>query len=962
MKGQSVFALGLFVLSLTVLPSGVHAAVSVQASRIGDATHIEFRGGSEWNYVLKRDDKDDSRVILRVPQLTKEAADKLRALNDPLITSVKINAQSVDNAYEVQFQVSPQADFFDYITDHPSRLIVDFFPREAKEAKPAVKPVEKLPEKKSSTAKIDKKSATRTPAGSDLVLTVKSELPAAPSKAEIISSKKDFSHGIFDGGDPEFERFSVKNYEINEDAVIASRANFYLPFPMLDLGVPQLGTLLSVSPSYEIVANETQENKEARVILRLFAEKQRALFLKTAKQFLVDYPNSRYDEIVRYMVADAHYDIWRGSGSYQDFDAAMNHYLAMTEKYPESPMTSRTLLLMGYSYLDRGDSFGALKVFERFMRLSPGSKQMDRVRISVADAYLKLNRFDDAFKLLDQVEKQGLSPRGRQEAAYRKGDIFFRKKDYREAIQQYQGALARYPEVATRYPNAWYNIAESEFTLGRYRESIDAYRTFLQKFPDHEYGGYAMTRIGELFGIFGVAPERSIGAFRESYFRYRATSGAGIARIRMLTSRMSEMKPKELESGLREIEDITHRYATRAETPEEAKAKEEITSLTPQEGNDPTRRRQELPGIEEFSKLLIADGFSERKEYDTAARELIDYYRKNPVSPNKDRFLNRIVNNVSEGIEAAVERGHFIEALSRYAKNASSWLKNTNRVDVCFNVGRAYEQAGVFKEAAKVYADCLTRSTAVKDKETERRRNIFEKPPGADKIRLRMAAVEAKDGKYAEAESLLKKLPEKPNLSEEEQIERAEIAAQIAEMRGQPKVARKYLEELLGVWKGNKQLTSPLRLRIARLQIAEGDFKSADTHLATIMNWKKEDQKMSDDVLATAMEMRGDLFVKRGQRSEAAETYRGLLDAYESSRPLASVRYRLGQLLYQDGDLKSAESVWAGLNAEEQGNIWQKLAVEQMESAKWRNEYKKYLERIPAAVELRNEKASSTTK
>ena len=97
----------------------------------------------------------------------------------------------------------------------------------------------------------------RAPAGTDLPLTTQSQ-DEKPSLAEEISSSKDFSHGIFDGGDPEFRRFTVKDYEINEDSIFKSRGNFYLPFPMLDLGNPQLKALIDAPPQYEIVPNDTK--------------------------------------------------------------------------------------------------------------------------------------------------------------------------------------------------------------------------------------------------------------------------------------------------------------------------------------------------------------------------------------------------------------------------------------------------------------------------------------------------------------------------------------------------------------------------------------------------------------------------------------------------------------------------------------------------------------------------------
>jgi tetratricopeptide (TPR) repeat protein len=153
---------------------------------------------------------------------------------------------------------------------------------------------------------------------------------------------------------------------------------------------------------------------------------------------------------------------------------------------------------------------------------------------------------------------------------------------------------------------------------------------------------------------------------------------------------------------------------------------------------------------------------------------------------------------------------------------------------------------------------------------------------------------------------------------------------------------------LINAWKGEPSLTAPLHLRIARLAGASKNFKESDLHLSKVIEMKGA----NDDVMAQALELRGDLMVARGNRAEAAKSYRQLISNYGEKRPLAPVRYRLGQLLYEDGDLKSAESTWGELKADKDG-LWAKLAQEQMQGAKWQKDYKKYLNRIPAAAELR---------
>ncbi len=958
--------------------------VGLELSRIGDALHLEFTGAKDWKYDLKKSGAD--KVTLALPALKPDAVAKLKAHTDHLVKSITVVESGIDGKSEITFTVTNVADFFDYMTDQPSRLIVDFFPKEAtpkaKAAAPefeddeesaVVNPPKVLPAKKTAAKEKEK----RKPAGGDFVMVAKADLPPAPSLAEQLSTRKDFMHGIFDGGDPEFSRFAIKDYEIKPEAIAESRTNFYLPFPMLDLGVPQLKALLLTPPTYDIIPTDSRENAEARVLLRLFKEEKPALLLKTASEFLHNYPESQYTEIVRYLVADTHYNIYRGENSQTDFEIAMNAYLQLSEKFPDSPITPRTLLLIGYSYLSRGDSFAALKAFQRFARTNPDSKHMDRVNLSTASAYLLLNRFDDTYNLFDQIEKHGKTQKGREEAAFRKGDVYFRKKDYPEAINQYRAAMKRFPEAAGTFPNALYNIAEAEFNLEKYREGLDSYGKFLQKFPDHEHGGYAMTRMGELLGILGADAKRAEGAFLESYFRYRATPGAGVARIRMLTSRMPSMREKELKAALEEVQAITKKYANRPvekkkeekkvdkkETktadanarPEgegkeggHAEEKEAGIKFSKHPDDDATKKAPELPGIEEFSTLLIADGYNQRDEFDQASKLLVDYFQKNPVSPNKEKFVARIGENMTEAIRDAGEKGNFIEALRRYSRESQGWLKNSNRLDLPVYVGRAYEQAGVFKEAESIYGQTLKR---LAERKPGADLPLHEATPSEESIRLRMAAVAAKGKNFSGAEAELKKIKNIARLSEPEQIEHAEVAADVAEARGQAASARKYLTELIKTWNGDPRLTASLHLRLAKILSKTKDFKEADEHLAKIVEFHANGDYMPPDVHAQALELRGDLFISRGQRAQGIKAYRDLLSEYEATRPMSSVRYQLGRILFEDGDLKGAEKEWAELKPE-RDNVWHRLAADQMQGAKWQNEYKKYLKRIPAAADMR---------
>ncbi len=956
---------------IAVYASSSHAAgsgIRAEFSRIGDASHFEFEGGGAERYKIEK--LQSGEVVLRIPSLDDASIRRLKQMTDGQVKIVNVDEKAVDGMVEVRFQVGQKVDFFDYLSDKPTRLVLDFFPAEqalkdvktlasADETDEANAPNsnrnEAVAKSVQSEAGLPEKVSKRKPAGGDFVIVAKqgadatTTLTAEPAEpltmAEKVASRRDFERGIFDGGDPEFRRFTVKDYEVKESAKLASKAALRIAYPMLDLGFPKLQELYKAPPTYEILPGTSSENKEARLLLTLFKNGRQALFLNNGRDFLKKYPSTEYDEIIRYAMADTYYDLWLKERQSKeenkikdeanlhdsDFEEAMGIYNNLVEKYPDSPMTSRTLLLVGYSYLERGDSFGALKTFQRFVRLKPDSKYAGQVKVSIARAFLSLNRWDDAIRELESVEKNASSAKDRQEAAFRKGDVHFRKGDYKTAIAAYDTAIKSNPEATGRFPNAFYNLAEARFRLGQEREAIDSYRQFLQKFPEHRHGGFAMTRLGELIEtLVGADDKRVTGAFFESYFRYRSTPGADIARMRVLTARMPTMKERELQDALKEIDEIVKRDA-------------------------------DLPSIQEFKVITVADAMTGRGEFEKATRDLVQFYKENTQSKHLPLVKGRIVRNLTDEIRKAVDKGDFMQALRLYSRDQTSWLKGNKRADLPYLAGRAFETAGVYDEAISNYNESLTRLEAQKPED----RDVFEPLIEKESVRLRLAAMAAASRDYAKAEIELKKITDSKRLTGDEQVERAGLAADVAEARGQSDLARKYLAEMMATFalrdskKDSNQATSlaPLHLRTAKLAFKDKDFKAAEVSIDAALKAASAPGVESEKIKTSALEIRAEVLLARGKRKEAIASYKSLLEMPVASADATrngydSVRYRLGQLLFDTGELKEAETTWGEL-AEDGKSLWRRLASEQMSGAKWRDEYKKYIDRIPAAAEMR---------
>jgi len=903
------------------------ARVDVALSQAPDASQMSFQGVSDWQYDLKK--TSDKTLVLQVAPLSDKSRLQLRTHRDQFIEKVEVKENSVDGQDEVIITLrNPKIQFFDYQTDQPTRLIVDFFTKEdlpktaIAQTKNGAAP-KALPNKGSA---VDSTLQTnRKPAATEFI-SAPNEDSDSENKEVVdfggdgIGSDRNFKHGIFDGGDPSFLRFSIDDNQIRESAIIASQKNIYLRFPALKLKSPHLETLIKNPPIYEASDRQTKESDEARLLVTLFKNGRRAVYLSTAREFLRRYPKSAYEELVRYMMADVHYSLWLEDRKPIDFEIAMGMYRNLSEKFPNSPLSTRTLLLVGYSYLDRGDNLGALKSLQRFMRLRPNTKFTDQVKLAIGEAYLNINRYDDALTLFSEVESSTQNPMDAAEAAYRKGDVHFQRRDFAKAVAAYDDAFNRYKKASDYFANAWYNKAESLFWQGQYKKSLETYREFLQRFPDHSHGGFAMTRLGELLEIMGADERRVKGAFLESVFRYRGTPGANVARIRSLVSRFDSMKEKELKSAIGEIGEL--------------------------------EKNTVMADMAEFTQIAIADGLFQRKDFAESTRRLISYYQKNPNAANREKFQNRIVRNIAGEMRHLLNQEKHLEALKLHASYAQSWLKNSDRIDVRFDLGRAYEMAGVPKEAQTIYQDALKRLNVIKGSSQEKQRSVYEVLPGAAELNLRLASVYAKDKQHARASDHLKAVGATNLLPAEQQIEYAQLGTEIAEARGDLETAKNFLGQQIAAWKGEPSAVADLHLRVARLNQQLKLSKEAEEAVSKVISQQEADGRVAETTFGDALELKGDLLAARGDRTAAVETYRKFIEAFQGKRPLGSVRYKVGKLQFDSGDLKSAEETWSALK-DEANPLWYRLAQEQLEGAKFKGEYRRYIQRIPAMQSIR---------
>ncbi|MGE4132912.1 MAG: tol-pal system YbgF family protein, partial [Bdellovibrionales bacterium] len=102
-----------------------------------------------------------------------------------------------------------------------------------------------------------------------------------------------------------------------------------------------------------------------------------------------------------------------------------------------------------------------------------------------------------------------------------------------------------------------------------------------------------------------------------------------------------------------------------------------------------------------------------------------------------------------------------------------------------------------------------------------------------------------------------------------------------------------------------------------------------------------------DQVLAESYQVLGDALLKQDKGLAAVESFQKLLERFEEKMPLASVRFKTGEILFDRGDFKGASEVWRRLEGTENDLLW-KIGKEKLENSQWSGDYKKYINRIPA--------------
>jgi TolA-binding protein len=124
-----------------------------------------------------------------------------------------------------------------------------------------------------------------------------------------------------------------------------------------------------------------------------------------------------------------------------------------------------------------------IALYEALMRSYPDQPKSDQVLYQLARAYEDDGRRVEALATLDRLVRERPSSALAAEAQFRRGEILFVDRRYREAAEAY-GAVAAFGERSPFLEHAHYKLGWSYFKLNEYERALDAFGRLM----DHRLG------------------------------------------------------------------------------------------------------------------------------------------------------------------------------------------------------------------------------------------------------------------------------------------------------------------------------------------------------------------------------------------------------------------------------------------------------------------------------------------
>lgn len=900
----------------------VLADFSLEVNHINEVTHIEIPGISPSDYSVSQ---KPGYIELQISGLDSKSAERLSRYSDRFIKNIVVRkSQSLSKDVIEIHMADADVEVFDYLTDAPASLSIDLYVDENKEAKKSdlaalealAKPKKKAAKGDEPTEQNDRKPSSefiKSIGGSASLVNELEEgglLKGITFKQADNDKKPRRDKGLVkiaaEAKLVSLLAFEADKVKFTKDSIIESRGKIFLKFPILLNDSEYLNYILSRRVDYAASDKTDGENKDAIKAKKMFDRGDYRSFFKAKKIFSKKYPQSKYTEMLAFMDADAYYNLYQEEKNLVFLDQALRNYDGLISKYPASPLAERTLLLVAILRMNQGNHFDAVRNLRAYVQKYETSPLKQNIELVLAQNLLRINELKDSLTVYEKLLMEG-NDDVREQARCEVGDVFLQKKDYPKAQRFYEQALEEQPKCAQKHPNLYFNLAETQFMTEQYQKSLESFKTFITRFPQHPFASYAWTRLGEIFEISEVEEKIWRGYYNESVFRFQNSNGGKVARIHLLSHQADTVDEKRLPLVMKELEGYNKQIS--------------------------------LPNSDEFLIFKISDIHFSRGAYKTATNELIDFFKGAKIPVFADKFHRRIGRGIAFQARTALDEKKYDQVFSLLDSYDPLWLRRAERIDYGYIRGAAYEGGQIYPQAAKEYEAFLEQMTKLPNIEDA---IVQQKLPKVEDVKLSLASVLVGAKEYAKAEEQLKKM-DVAALSAPGQDKFYYLLACMAEAKSDFANAIAQMELV-------KTMDIDMVKFMASLQSRNDQAGKAVASIDSYLDSKK----ITGDQRFELLKLKLGYLEKAGPKDKYFTFLQKFYSEFKDKKmDFDKEKYRLGGWFIEKNKRKEAADVWATISP---NSIWAKLAKEQSESDKWDQQYKKYLDRIPAMTQPEGKK------
>jgi TolA-binding protein len=225
----------------------------------------------------------------------------------------------------------------------------------------------------------------------------------------------------------------------------------------------------------------------------------------TLNNIITKYPDSRYVDDATYEIADMHF--LEG-----DYNLAIDKFNYLLQEHPTSIYSTAATHKVGLAYYNIGNEDKALNYFMKIIEDKPYSPVAKEAFNGVTEIYVERGNADSLLILI-KVMKINLSKTKEDSIFYHSAYSFIKRDQYEEAINAFQSYLEKFPKgffkVSANYYIAYSALIEKDYVMAlEYFENVNnmAPNEFLERsikyaanlFFDNEEYENARVRYGQL--------------------------------------------------------------------------------------------------------------------------------------------------------------------------------------------------------------------------------------------------------------------------------------------------------------------------------------------------------------------------------------------------------------------------------------------------------------------------------